>query len=271
MPKVGANSLIGDRYVLADLVEIGRNCVLSGEGRLDHGVVIGHNVVMDGSFEIGERCVIDHHATLLGHVRMGICNRIHSFSSIGDGPQHPELRQASGGVSIGNRNVIREFVSIYAPTIEKNTFIGDDCYLMVYCHVSHDCLVRNEVKMAIGATIAGHVTIGHGSYLGAHSVVHQRLTVGDHVMLGMNSAVVKHVPPCSVLFDQIIRKPNRVGLERKGFDQKVIQAIGRFFNTGLHDSFDSDNIALVRECIQFQKLFVGLPRYLLPFQRNVPR
>ena len=213
---IGSHSLVSPDFDVADDVRIGNNVCLEGRGRIGSGVTIGHGVVMAGDFSIGAGTRIGHHCVLSGPVEIGCDNTIHSFCSIGDAPQHPELPTASGGVRIGDGNVVREYCTIHAPTVETATVIGSRCYLMVYSHVAHDCVVGDDVKFANNATLAGHVVVDRFAYLALHCIIHQRLRIGAHCMIGMNAIITKNAPPAAVIFGDRFRKINRHGLAKRG-------------------------------------------------------
>jgi len=260
MTKVGAGSYVSPAFEIDDDVEIGNNCVLSGSGRLHSGVRIGHHVVIEGQVSIGPSTRVGHHSTLSGVVEVGAGNEIYPYCSIGYPPQHPESPKPSGGVRIGDRNVLREFVSIHAPAEEMATSIGNACYLMTYSHVSHDCNVGNGVKMAMNATLAGFVEVGDYAYLGLHVAVHQRMHIGAHAMLGMNTPIMKHVPPFAVIFNQRFQKINRYGMTKRGFSLEEINALQRYYATGM---IPAETFSAVAEAECFLRNHAGLPMYSL--------
>lgn len=260
MTKIGAGSYVSPAFEIDDDVEIGNNCVLSGSGRLHSGVKIGHHVVIEGQVSLGPSTRIGHHSTLSGVVEMGAGNEIYPYCSIGYPPQHPESPRPSGGVRIGDRNVLREFVSIHAPAEEMATTVGDACYLMTYSHISHDCSVGNGVKMAMNATLAGFVKVDNHAYLGLHVAVHQRIHIGAHAMLGMNTPIVKHVPPFAVIFNQKFRKINRYGMAKRGFSPEEIKALQDYYETR---TFPAGAFSAVAMAESFARDHTGFPVYSL--------
>ncbi len=238
MTRIGPGSFVDPAFALAEGVRIGRNCTFAGRGSIGPGVTIGDNVVIDGDVEIGAQTHIAHHVVITGTTRIGAANRLFPSCCIGESPQDPARPAPAGGVVIGDRNVLREFVTIHAPSIEAATVVGDDCYLMVYCHVSHDCRVGDRVKMAIGAALASGVVVDDYSYLGMRAVVHQRLHLGAHCMIGMGSAVTKNVPPFAVVFNGQFKKVNRYGLLLRGVSEEEIDRIDRWYRRGPQDVGD---------------------------------
>ena len=222
---VGAGSFVSPRFDIADDVEIGANAQLTGSGRIGSGVRIGHGVVIEGEVSIGAGSSIGHHVLLMGRVTMGEGNEIGHGTTIGGGPDNPDHLHSDGAIEIGSRNVFRELCTVNMPTTEALTRIGSDNYFMRGVHIAHDCLIGNHTKLAIGTTLGGHVEIGDYAYLGLSAAVHQRRHIGAHCMVGMTSAVVKHLPPFATLVGTKFTKINAVGLRRRGFSDAAIEAI----------------------------------------------
>jgi UDP-N-acetylglucosamine acyltransferase len=229
MISIGPGSFVDSTVKLADGVQIGRNCTITGSGTIGRNATLGNNVVIEGEFEVGANTCIGHHTVVVGTIQIGSENNFVSHCSVGQPPMDPDSPAPSGGIRIGDRNVFREFVTIHAPTIESLTVIGSDCYLMVYCHISHDCHVGNHVRMAHNATLAGNVVVDDYAFLGMHCVVHQRLHIGRNCMIGMNSTITKHVPPFALVFSGRFVKINRFGMKRNGFTEEEIRAIEAWY------------------------------------------
>jgi UDP-N-acetylglucosamine acyltransferase len=145
------------------------------------------------------------------------------------GAHHPapwEGELVGSGIHIGDRNVIREQVSIQAPH-EGETRIGDDCYMMTKSHLPHDGVLQDGVVVACAVLIGGHGRIGAGSNLGLGAVLHQRLVVGPGAMVGMGSVVTKPVPPFAMAYGSPARVKgvNVVGMQRKGIAEDLIEAM----------------------------------------------
>ena len=238
-------SIIDPRFKLAEGVVIGGGSVLSGDGSISAGVVIGHNVVIEGDVQIGEGTNIGHHCVLQGPLRIGPRNEIFPFVSLGLQAQHPEYRGAGGRLVIGQRNVLREFVSIHASTSAPETFLGDQNYIMAYSHISHDCQIGSRNKFAMHATLAGYVKIGDQCYLGMHAVLHQRVCVGHFSMIGMNETIKRHVPPFALITDRRFSKINTRGLSLNGVPQDEIRKIETRYRSGTSDDPPSANQTVI--------------------------
>ena len=161
------------------------------------GVSIGAFSVVGAGVEIGDGCRIDSHVVLEGPTRLGRENRIHSFAVVGGAPQDKKYADEPTRLEIGERNTIREYVTINRGTSQDTgvTTIGDDNWIMAYVHIAHDCTVGNNVVFANAASLAGHVTIDDYVILGGFTLVHQFCQIGAHAFTSMGSVVNRDVPP----------------------------------------------------------------------------
>ena len=180
-----------------------------------------------GDVRLGEQNVIEAGAVIIGPIRIGDGN-FFGINCVVGAPAQDELvaddlrhagdpQMSDGLVRIGDRNVLREFVTVHRG-LTGETVMGDDNYLMAYSHVEHDCTVRDRVKFASNVHTAGYCWIGSGAYLGLSSSLHQFIVVGGHSMVGMGSVVTRSVPLGSLLYGNPARpvRPNIIGLERIG-------------------------------------------------------
>ena len=203
--------------------------------RLGANVSVGAYTVIDGDVEVGEGTTIGHHNVITGHTRIGRDNRIFHFCSIGEANQDKKYKGEPTRVEIGDRNTIREYVSINRGTVQEQgvTTVGHDNWIMGYCHIAHDCEVGSHTVFANNATLAGHVSIGDWTILGGFVGVHQFVKVGAHVMAGISSVVTQDVPP----FVMIAGNPcapfgiNAEGLKRRGFTPENLAALKRAYKT----------------------------------------
>ena len=137
-------------------------------------------------------------------LQIGDDNVLFPYSTVGVASQDLKYRGERAFTYIGNRNRIREFVSIHRGTEGGglNTRIGDDNSLLAYCHIAHDVQLGNHCVLSNGVTFAGHVTIGDWAVISAHSAVHQFCRIGRHSMIGGFSVVVQDVLPFSLTTGQ---------------------------------------------------------------------
>jgi UDP-N-acetylglucosamine acyltransferase len=209
--------------------------IVDKRAKLGANVTVGPYTVIDGDVEVGEGTTIGAHNVITGHTVIGRDNRIFHFCSIGEANQDKKYKGEPTRLAIGDRNTIREYCSLNRGTAQDRgvTTLGDDNWIMAYCHVAHDCLVGNNTVFANHATLAGHVDIGDWTILGGFVGVHQFVKVGAHVMAGIASVVTQDVPP----FVTIAGNPtapygiNAEGLKRRGFSAEAIAALKRAYKT----------------------------------------
>ncbi len=203
--------------------------VVDPAAELGDGVVIAAHAVVGAEVEIGAGTEVGAGAQLRGPARIGRENRIFALACIGFDPQDLKYAGERTRLEIGDRNHFREFVTVHRGTGKGGgaTTIGSDCLFMAYSHVAHDCRVGDRVIFANAATLAGHVEVGDDATIGAFSAVHQFCRVGRHAYIGGFSVVVQDALP---FVKTVGHKPacyglNRVGLERKGFDQETLRRL----------------------------------------------
>jgi len=200
-------------------------------GKVEVGAfsVIGPNV------EIGDGTTIGPHAVIQGPTRIGRDNRIFQFASVGAEPQDKKFAGEHSELVIGDRNTIREFVTINRGTGEGGgyTRIGDDNWIMAYAHIAHDCHVGNQTIFSNNATLAGHVEVGDYAILSGFAGVHQFCRVGEHAFVGMGCLINGDVPPFVIVANEYGRPRgiNAEGLKRRGFSAERIAAIKRAYRT----------------------------------------
>jgi len=209
--------------------------VVDRKARLAASVSVGPFTVIDGEVEVGEGTAIGAHNVITGRTRIGRDNRIFHFCSIGEANQDKKYKGEPTSVEIGDRNTIREYVSINRGTAQDVgvTRVANDNWIMAYVHIAHDCQVGSHTVFANNATLAGHVEIGDHTVLGGFVGVHQFVKVGAHVMVGISAVLTQDIPP----FITVAGNPtapfgvNSEGLKRRGFPPEAIAALKRAYKT----------------------------------------
>jgi len=208
--------------------------------RIGQDVTIGAYSVIGEGVTIGDACLIGPHVTIDGHTTIGSGTQISQFASIGGPPQDFSYRGEPTRVEIGSRVVIREYVTIHRGTVRGRsaTVVGDECYLMAYCHVAHDCTLGNGVIMANSAHLGGHIDIGEKAILGGIVAVHQFVRVGEFALVGGVSGVAKDVPPFTLASGAriYVYGLNEVGLRRNGFARETISKLKKAFKIAFRSS-----------------------------------
>jgi len=202
------------------------------EAKIADNVVIEPFATINHDVVIGEGTRIGSSVTIMPGVRIGKNCRIFPGAVIGAEPQDLKFKGEYSTVEIGNNTTIREFVTINRGTAAKGkTIVGNNCLLMAYVHVAHDCIVGNNVILVNSTQLAGEVIIDDYVILGGMSAVHQFVHVGSHVMLSGGSLVRKDVPP----FIKAGREPlsyvgiNSIGLRRRNFSNEKIREIQEIY------------------------------------------
>src|SRR3569832_462107 len=185
--------------------------------------VVGPHVKIDAGTSIAAHCVIE------GHTTVGEGNRIFQFASVGAANQDKKYKGEPCELVIGDRNTIREFVTLHSGTVQDKavTRIGNDNWIMAYTHVAHDCVVGDHPTMANNTTLGGHGEIGDWVTVGGLCGIHQFVKVGAHAMLGFQSAVSQDVPPFMLVDGNplSVRGVNVTGLKRRDFSDARIAVI----------------------------------------------
>ncbi|WP_250625533.1 acyl-ACP--UDP-N-acetylglucosamine O-acyltransferase [Pinirhizobacter soli] len=204
--------------------------------RIGANVTIGAYTIVGADVSIGDGTVVGPHVVIEGPTRIGQDNRISQFASIGGPPQDKKFSGERTELEIGDRNLIREFVTINRGTGEGGslTRIGNDNWLLAYVHIAHDCIVGDHVVFSNYSALAGHAEIGDWTILSGYSGVHQFCKVGVHAFIGMGCLVGSDVPPFVMMANEARGRPrgiNSEGLKRRGFDAARIGAIKRAYRT----------------------------------------
>jgi UDP-N-acetylglucosamine acyltransferase len=180
--------------------------------------------------ELGERCHLVSHVAIEGPTKIGADNAFFPFCSIGMAPQDPTYAGEPTRLEIGDRNTIREFVTINRGTVKGGglTRVGNHILVMAYTHIAHDCVIGDHVILANAATLGGHVTVEEWATVGALCPVHHFIRIGAHSFVGGGTTITRDVLPfskTSAARDVQAYGLNAIGLERRGFSKERIRKI----------------------------------------------
>lgn len=208
--------------------------IVAAAARIDAAAEIGPYCIVGPEVAIGARTRLMAHVYLEGPTSIGEDNLFYPYSTVGVASQDQKYRGERAETRIGDRNTIREFVTIHRGTEGGGlvTSIGDDNLLMAYVHVAHDTQVGNTTVLSNGVTLGGHVLVGDFARIGAFSGVHQFCRIGRHAMIGGYCVVVQDVAPYSLTASERELKvygANKVGLERRGFPADTIAELHKAF------------------------------------------
>ncbi len=200
---------------------------ISSDAEIGPYTIIGENV------SIGSGTVIGSHVVIEPDVTIGPDCQIFQYAAIGAPPQSLKYKGERTYIKIGRGTIVREFVTIHRGTEFGGgiTQIGEECFLMAYTHIAHDCIIGRKVVMSNNATLAGHITIGDYATVGGLSAIHQFVNVGDYAFIGGKSAVVKDIPPFVIAAGDRAKLHglNTVGLKRQGFSRKTLSELKKVY------------------------------------------
>lgn len=225
--------------------------IISNKAELGENVSVGAFSIIEDDVVIGDNTEIHSSVVIARGTTIGKECRIFPSVVIGTEPQDLKYANEPTKVILGDRNVIREFVSIHRGThLTGRTLVGSDNLIMAYCHIAHDCTVGSNNIMSNTTQFAGHVTAEDNITFGAFAKVHQFCSVGCHAMVGSDIKAVKDIPPY-VLIGKIPPKVeglNKIGLRRRGFSVDVINELEEFYKILMFSGLNtSDGIAAFKE------------------------
>ena len=205
------------------------SAIVDPKAAIDGGVEIGPYSIIGKDVLIGEGTRIGPHVVIREGTTIGKRCQIFQFSSIGEAPQAVAYKGEKTSLIIGDDNIIREFVTFHRGTVKGGgkTVIGDRNFFMAYSHVAHDCQIGNQVVMANGATLAGHIIIEDYAVIGGLAAVHQFCRIGAHAFISGLTGVVLDIPPYMLAAGSRAKLfgLNTVGLKRQNFRQETIRAL----------------------------------------------
>jgi UDP-N-acetylglucosamine acyltransferase len=203
-------AIISDGAVIKDECFVGPYCC------------IGENVVLN------EKIRLESHVVITGDTTIGAGSEIFPFASLGQKPQDLKYQNEESKLEIGENTIIREYVTAHLGTQGGGmlTKIGNNCLIMAYCHVAHDCIIGDNVILVNGVNLSGHVTVGDFAIVGGMSAIKQFTRIGKHAIIGGASGIDRDVIPYGLARSErktTIRGLNIIGLKRKGFDIEEIK------------------------------------------------
>ena len=221
---IHSSSVISRKAKIGKNVKIGPFCNIGDFVQMDDGVELISNVHIEGNTKIGKE------------------TKIFPFACIGTSPQDLKYKNEPNSLLIGERNIIREYVTINPGTIGGGgqTTIGNDCLFMISSHVAHDCKVGNNVIIANNVPLGGHVVVEDSVVIGGNSAVQQFTRIGRLAMIGGMTGVLKDVIPfgLSIGNRNHLQGLNLIGLRRKNYENKKIIDLNKAYD----DIFSSKNL-----------------------------
>ena len=205
---------------------------VSPQAKIANNVVIDPFVTIHDKVNIGEGTWIGSNVTIFPGTTIGKNCKVFPGAVLGAIPQDLKFGGEDSTVVIGDNTTIREYVTINRGTEDREeTTVGNNCLLMAYVHIAHDCIISDNVILANSTQIAGHVEVGEYTILGGSTLVHQFVKIGRHAMISGGSLVRKDVPP----YTKAAREPlsyegvNSIGLRRRNFTSDKIAEIQQVY------------------------------------------
>lgn len=196
--------------------------------KIHPSVVIDPFVTIDQNVEIGEGTRIGSYVTILEGARIGRNCTIFPGAVIGAIPQDLKFRGEETYAVIGDNTTLREYVTVNRGTASKGrTVVGNNCLIMAYSHIAHDCCVGNNIIISNATQLAGEVIVDDYAIIGGGTLVHQFCHLGSHIMIQGGALINKDVPP----YVKAAREPisyagiNSIGLRRHNFSSDTIREI----------------------------------------------
>lgn len=230
---VHATAIIDPDARLGPGVKVGAYAIVGPRVTIGEGTSVGPHVLIERDTEIGDHCTLAKGAVL------------------GTDPQDLKYQGETTSLVVGDRTVIREYATLNRGTAARGrTEVGNDCLLMAYVHVAHDCVVGDHVVLSNAVNMAGHVSIGDHAIVGGLTAIHQFVRVGCHAFVGGASRVPKDVPPYLKAAGNPMQLYglNGVGLQRRGFSEDVRVQLKRAYRIFFHSQLNvSQAIERVRD------------------------
>ena len=250
------------------MASIHPTAVVAPGAQIDPSCEIGPYAVIGPGVRLGPGNVVGPHAVLDGETEIGADNRFLASCSIGASPQITGRAGDVGRLQVGAGNVFREFVTVHSGG-EATTRIGSGGLFMATAHVAHDCVIGDEVVMANGATLGGHVEIGDRAQLSGLCAVHQHVRIGELAFVAGGAIVTQDVAPyCLVQGDRArLVSLNAVGLRRAGIGAADAAVLKRAFRAIFHgDGALAERLAAVEAVADDERV-----RRLVAFMRSSAR
>ena len=215
-------------------MQIHPTAIVAEGATLGDGVTIGAYSLIGPHVVLKENVKIQSHVVVDGYTIIGAGTEIFPFATIGLSPQHLHYKGEHSSLEIGEKCVIREYVTVHPGTEVggMKTTIGNGCLIMVGAHIAHDCHVGNSVVMANNATRGGHVTVGDHAIIGGLAAIHQFVRIGAHSIISGTAGVTSDVIPFGAVIVQKGRLGgiNIIGMKRRGFERQDIHALRNVYN-----------------------------------------
>jgi len=251
---IHSSSIISKKAKVGTNVKIGPFCYIGDSVQLGNDVELISNVHIEGNTKIGNK------------------TKIFPFASIGTSPQDLKYKNEINSLIIGERNIIREYVTINPGTAGggSQTLIGNDCLFMISSHVAHDCKVGNNVIIANNVPLGGHVVIEDSVVIGGNSAVQQFTRIGKLAMIGGMTGVLKDVIPfgLSIGNRNYLQGLNLIGLRRQKYENKKIMELDKAYKKIFLSKNIHENISKIKNEFKDNELVLEVFNFIAKDKRK---
>jgi UDP-N-acetylglucosamine acyltransferase len=250
-------------------MEIHQTAVISSRARVAPGVRVGPYAVIEDDVRIGAGCEIGAHAVIKRFTTLGERNRVFEHAILGGEPQDVKFKMEESRLVIGDDNLIREGVTLHRASGEgAATLIGSRNFLMIGCHVAHNCVIGDDNILANEVALAGHIIIEDHAFLSNNVGCHQFVRIGRFAMIGGKSKIVQDVLPFFITDGNPprVRGLNSVGLRRAGFSTEERLALKKAYQLLFRDG-----LALEDALVEMERLDDMNVQHLVGFIRGSRR
>ncbi len=202
--------------------------IIGNGAEIGDNVSVGAYAIIESGAKIGNGCVVESHAKITAHARIADNCRICSFAVIGGEPQDLHFDSSMKSyVEIGEGSVVREHSTIHRATVAgASTKIGKHAFLMASSHIGHDCVIGDNYISACFSALGGHVHVGNDVFVSGGVMIHQRMRIGDGVIVSGNAACSMDIPPYTIAFDRnLLSGLNLIGMNRRKMPREEIAEV----------------------------------------------
>ena len=207
---------------------IHQTAIVSKKAIIGKNVEVGPFSIIEAGVKIDDGCKIGSGVTLAEGTILSKNVTVFNGAVLGTVPQDLKFSGEKTTLEIGENTVIREYAFLNRGTKDKlKTVVGNNCFIMAFVHIAHDCFVGDGCIIANGAQLAGHCSVDHSTILSGHVLVHQFTQIGSYCMVEGGAKIKRDVPPYLMIAGEPARYSglNKIGLKRRGFSDEDIQRI----------------------------------------------
>ena len=252
---------------------ISKTAIISQKSSIGNNVTIGDYCIIEDDVIIGDNTIIGPYTIIKKFTEIGKSNTIFSHCVIGEVPQDKKFNNEKTQLIIGNNNTIREFCTLNRGTVDTSlTRIGNNCLFMAYVHVAHDCILENDIILANGVQLGGHVEIYKYAIIGGMTPVHQFCKIGKHAFVGGGLRVVQDVPPYIIANGEPLKFSgiNILGLRRRKFTSEQRNNIKKIYKLIYSSDYNiSQAIKYIKNNFQADEISVDIIKFIESSSRGL--